>query len=151
MKVVFKSFQVRHLISSTNRTFFATPKGKEKTVELEPEGVVYCLECLACQTSRISYIGETGRKLSHRLNEHFTAFSDTRYQTEVAKHDLTEHGKLGREHWKCTILEDGLTGNLKRKIQESIHIKNTTKTINQNKGLAILSYQQTNKRDYVNN
>ena len=62
--------------------------------------MIYEIECLTCHAQ---YIGETGRPLSVRLNEHIASKKRESLITPLGKHRREDHGGLDFDV-KCTIL-----------------------------------------------
>ena len=61
---------------------------KDPVPDLQRRDVVYKIPCAACSSS---YIGQTGRKLSHRLDEHRHAVRQADFNSSA----LAEHA------WTC--------------------------------------------------
>ena len=63
-------------------------------------GVVYEIHCLKCSAN---YIGETGRPLGVRLNEHLTGKRKQSMMSPLGKHRKVEHEGTDYDI-RCTIL-----------------------------------------------
>ena len=95
-------FKVEKLYDLTRpQTFKDTVNG-----DTNNKGVVYLLTCTKCENDNLTrnYIGETRRKLSIRLNEHFALFKNRLKLTEVGKHSVDTHGAINRKEWRVEIL-----------------------------------------------
>ena len=71
-----------------------------KTGDCAKAGVIYELECQSCGAT---YIGETGRALGVRINEHLTGKRRENVGTPLGKHKMEEHCDEDFEV-KCRIL-----------------------------------------------
>ena len=106
----------------------------QKRKLLHQKNCVYKIQCLIC-CNNTCYLGETGRKLSKRLNEHFTNFANQSYLTEVSRHDKMQHQQISRDHWRVTVVSSNLRNTLKRKLIESMAINTQKPILNKNAGL----------------
>src|ERR1700721_761253 len=90
---------------------------------LNRKGVVYQLTCLKCEEagSKTTYIGETGRVLKERINEHFTRYKNRSKLSEVGAHCINVHNFIRKEGWKLEILCDE-SDSFRRKAAESLFI-----------------------------
>ncbi|EYC04086.1 hypothetical protein Y032_0090g2409 [Ancylostoma ceylanicum] len=98
-------------------------------------GVIYEIECLACHAQ---YIGETGRPLSVRVNEHIASKKRESLITPLGKHRKEDHGGFDFKV-KCTILAYE-TQTSARKALEAFWISKRNPRMNgRNEHLAITS------------
>ncbi|EYC18626.1 hypothetical protein Y032_0027g1622 [Ancylostoma ceylanicum] len=71
-----------------------------KTGDCAKMGVIYEIECLTCHAI---YIGETGRPLCVRINEHLASKKRESLITPLGKHRREDHGGADF-NIRCTIL-----------------------------------------------
>ena len=113
--------KIYHKPMNTLRQHLVHPK--DSTHKLSKTGVIYEVRCRTC--SRV-YIGETGRSLRKRIEEHKKTTSSAiheHYNTTGHQIDWDNVKILGREnHW------------LKRKIKEAIHIRCKRPSLNRDQG-----------------
>ena len=106
---------------------------KDKRATLDKSGVVYKIDCKTCKDS---YIGETGRKLQTRINEHKkeSTQAEARPYTRSARQDSlgTFHKSAITDHvsqqncvidWEDIRIIDNESDRFNRWIKESIHIR----------------------------
>lgn len=93
-------------------------------------GVVYQLTCALCGKT---YIGETGRTVRLRYNEHLRDAKNQRRDSPWGEHFLTEHGNTQPDPKSITaeILQVCRTER-DRKIAESLHIRCHRPSLNNN-------------------
>ena len=117
---------------------------KDKLEEMDKGQGVYKIPCLSCPAS---YIGETGRRLGTRVNEHkkecdkigkksFTRAQKAEADRKLNKSAISDH--VGRENhiidWDGTRLVERENQEFTRKIRESIWIKKTPNNLNRDTG-----------------
>ena len=97
------------------------------------KGVVYSIECDECKAI---YIGETGRTLDDRLQEHQR---HTRLvvpeKSAVAEHALTVRHEID---WASAKVIDTAAGTVKRRVKEKLHLEKVSRSrpvMNKDKGL----------------
>ena len=90
-----------------------------------------------------TYIGESGRKLSERLNEHFRKIKNDDYNnkllnlTQVQKHMYRDHKAESIGDWTVDVLS--ISNNIQdRKVMEALEIKHHKPTLNADNGLSII-------------
>ena len=57
-------------------------------IDCRTRGCVYEIKCEECE---VRYIGQTGRSLFERMNEHFAAWKDKREKAVLWEHSKTHH------------------------------------------------------------
>ena len=113
--------------------------------DLNLSGVIYKLTCLKCKdiNQHSSYVGETGRILRKRLNEHFSNSSPNILNNNLLNiskakiHAIEHHGINNPESWKVEILAK-CPFTQKRKIVESTMIRDHKPNLNANDGLSLI-------------
>jgi hypothetical protein len=95
-----------------------------------------------CEDKGISavYIGETGRILKERLNEHFTLLKNRTRLTEVGKHCIDYHQKIDRQKWRVESLGKE-SDDFRRKVMEAYWIDKLKPRPNANKGITVLGIE----------
>ena len=133
---------------------------KDKRDPKETSGVIYKIPCKNCDQS---YIGETGRNFSYRLEEHqknvadvtskrkFTRSERKMSETEYNKSALTDHAaKLNHViNWEGTRFIDREAQEWPRRIRESIWIRREAHPINRDEGGHHLSHLYNPVLNYV--
>ena len=100
-------------------------KGKDNLPKDDRINLVYKIECDNCPAV---YVGQTKRKISSRIREHFNNISHRSQQISV----VSEH-RLEKNHdfrWNDVKILDNEPNWKKRLISEMIHIKTNTFNIN---------------------
>ena len=100
-------------------------KGKDNLPKNDRINLVYKIECDNCPTV---YVGQTKRKISSRIREHFNNISHRSQQISV----VSEH-RLDKNHdfrWNDVKILDIEPNWKKRLISEMIHIKTNLSNIN---------------------
>ena len=84
--------------------------------------VVYKVECLSCHDF---YIGETGRPLYKRMEEHIRALRSPQSYPEnpLSKHSTLKHAQEVSPQLQVTIVQRNLIDPVERKIREAMEIK----------------------------
>ena len=111
------------------------------------DSVIYKLKCMICDENNITstYIGETGRMLQTRLNEHFRRIRDKEEfdskisnMSQIQKHMFLFHPTINsNDHWKIEILNT--EKNIQdRKVVEALEIKKHVPTLNADKGISLV-------------
>jgi hypothetical protein len=126
---------------STLRRFLVHPK--DKTLTEEVCGCVYKIPYKNCETV---YIGETGRKLGTRINEHKKDAKNSpqvftrsgRKQSETIEHSsaVTNH-KATHNHvidWEGVKVMDRENNTALRKLRESVAIAKERRVMNRDEG-----------------
>ena len=127
---------------TTFRRLLVHPKDK---VELEEQGeLVYQIPCKNCGAE---YIGETGRLLKTRLEEHrkdvdntkkekYTRSGKKRLMSTINKSALTDHATTENHiiDWEGVNIVDKEPNRRIRHIKEAIWIRKTTTPINRDEG-----------------
>ncbi|EYC03675.1 hypothetical protein Y032_0092g2556 [Ancylostoma ceylanicum] len=98
-------------------------------------GVIYEIECLAC---RAQYIGETGRPLSVRMNEHMASKKRESLITPLGKHRKEDHGGIDFDV-KCTILAYEERSSARKTLEAFWICKRNPRMNSRNEHLAITS------------
>ena len=106
--------------TNTIRSMLVHPK--DRTSKMNRSGVVYKINCGDCPSS---YVGETGRSLGKRVEEHAGKTS------AVATHMDNEGHTFNSDSVEIMAIE---TDWFKRGVKESIHIKEQNPTLNQDRG-----------------
>ena len=127
IRVCYKPFQ-------TLKQMLSHPK--DPVPDLQRRDVVYKIPCAACSSS---YIGQTGRKLSQRLDEHRRAFRQADFNSSA----LAEHA------WTCDHAVDW--SNVKvlsnprdyttRMLEEAVFIRQTRDNLNRDCGSLPAEYE----------
>ena len=86
---------------------------KDKTDEQHKHNLVYAFQCGECDRN---YIGETGRRIGKRIDEHLTTDKKSHVYEQVAQ---TGH-VINEEDF--SIIDNGYGNYKKRKILEALHI-----------------------------
>ena len=94
-------------------------------------GVVYEMKCKLC-TGNNSYVGETGRKVRTRYNEHLADARYEREETAWGEHWRNHHHSIDPrpDDISIKILKKQINDIRDRKIYESIEIRNRNPNIN---------------------
>ncbi len=110
-------------------------------------GAVYKMTCLVCESRNVvsTYIGETGRELQIRMNEHFKCVKDQedydkheRNLSQVCRHMYNKHkGVTPNNNWKVEILKTSNRVQI-RKILEALEIQSHRPTLNVDGGLSVI-------------
>jgi len=133
----------------TLKGFLVHPKDKQ-----EKEDVTECIYKVPCANCDKTYVGETGRKLGVRLQEHrteveskctgvFTRSQRTASLTEYNKSALTDHAIQENHtiHWKEASIIDREPDRATRWIKEAVHIrKEGHRSMNRDEGSYQLSH-----------
>jgi hypothetical protein len=121
-------------------------EGKEEPITSK-DGVIYKLKCKACEAKDVvsNYIGETGRLLRTRLDEHFRMIRD-RVEfdskmgnlSQIQKHMFLAHPEISSvDNWEIEIL--GKEKNTQhRKVIEALEIQKHKPTLNIDKGVSVI-------------
>ena len=133
---------------STIRQCLVHPK--DKLPDSQKCGVVYKVDCLSCDQC---YIGETGRKLEVRIEEHRDeaekVTSRRRTRGRLAEEDPTKFRSAITEHlrtqnhvmdWPNIEVVDRENNKRRRWIKESIHVRKRGITCNRDEGGYELSH-----------
>ena len=133
IRVCYKPFQ-------TLKQTLSHPK--DPVPDLQRRDVVYKIPCAACSSS---YIGQTGRKLSQRLDEHRRAVRQADFNSSA----LAEHA------WTCDHAIDW--SNVKvlsnprdyttRMLEEAVFIRQTSDTLNRDCGSLPAEYENLLGKD----
>ena len=122
---------------------------KDKIDQPKKSEVIYEIPCKNC---KLSYVGETARKLETRLKEHrveyeksmetkFTRSTRKQSETEINKSAITDHAKQCNHiiDWEGAKVVDTEGDRYKRWITEAIWIRRRTPTMNRDEGAYQLS------------
>ena len=104
-------------------------KPKDCIPDLQRSGVVYKIPCANCPAS---YIGQTGRRLHQRLDEHKRAVRQADFNTSA----LAEHA-WHHEHpvdWTKVEVLSNPRDCTTRLVEEALAIRSTTHTLNRDTG-----------------
>ena len=101
---------------------------KDPIPDLQKSGVVYRVCCASCSAS---YIGQTGRRLCQRVDEHRRAVKMADFNSSA----LAEHAwSTGHQvDWNAVVLSNPRDATT-RSIQEAISIRTTNNTLNRDSG-----------------
>ena len=114
--------------NTTLRNLLVHPK--DRIPSTSKRGVVYQIPCRDCSEV---YIGQTGRTLEHRIKEHRRAYSSAdSINSAVAEHSLNHEHAIDWNNSEVVAMQQGVH---KRCIIESWTIRNSTSTMNRDKGL----------------
>jgi hypothetical protein len=120
--IIFSSKPVKQIKNSVHANM------KDKIIPENRSGVVYKIDCLDCEQS---YVGETSKKLSTRVDQHRKDFKNKLSpgpKTALITHSLDHHHKF--DFNSPTIL-DYETNMKKRRLLEASHIIiNSPRTVN---------------------
>ena len=97
---------------------------KDATPKLDKTGVVYEVKCQTCNST---YVGETGRTLGKRLEEHKKASSSA-----IHEHMTNTNHEMD---WNDVKVLERENNTFRRKVKEAIHIKRRTPSLNRDQGL----------------
>jgi len=105
-------------------------KPKDPVPELQRSGVVYRVPCAACPAS---YVGQTGRRLCQRMEEHRRAVRAADFNTSA----LAEHAwSAGHPvDWEGTSVLTSCPEHHSRLVHEAILIRTTDHTLNRDSGV----------------
>jgi hypothetical protein len=123
---------------------------KDKIIPENRSGVVYKIDCLDCEQT---YVGETSKKLSTRVDQHKRDFKNKLSpgpKTALITHSLDHHHKFDFQNPSILDYE---TNTKKRRLLEASHIIiNSPKTVNIKSDTRNISTQYYNILDkYKNN
>ena len=128
IQVCYKPFQ-------TLKQMLSHPK--DPVPDLQRRDVVYKIPCAACNSS---YIGQTGKKLSQRLDEHRRAVRQANFNSSA----LAEHA------WTCDHAIDWTSVKVlsnprdysTRMLDEAVFIRQTRDTLNRDCGTLPAEYEK---------
>ena len=104
-------------------------KPKDRVPSIQKSGVVYKIPCASCPAS---YIGQTGRKLRQRLDEHRRAVRQADFNASaLAEHAWTMEHPVDWDNVQVLSNPRDFTTRL---VEEAIAIRNTSNTLNRDKG-----------------
>ena len=104
---------------------------KNKIPQEKRKGVVYEIPCEECEQS---YVGETGRTLKKRIEEHKTAVKKEDKRNGVAVHvKKTKH----QINWEGAKVISNETQYWRRRVAEAINIQTRPQTMNLDCGLKL--------------
>ncbi|EYC04549.1 hypothetical protein Y032_0087g2074 [Ancylostoma ceylanicum] len=106
-----------------------------RTGDCAKTGVIYGIECLACHAQ---YIGETGRPLYVRVNEHLASKKRESLITPLGKHRKEDHGGADF-NVKCTILALEAQTSARKTLEAFWICKRNPRMNSRNEHLAITS------------
>ena len=134
--------------NSTLRQLLVHPK--DKLEALENGEIVYRIPCKMCNKS---YIGETGRQLKTRIDEHkkdvnsissqtFTRNKRKESQSTIHKSAITDHVATSNHiiDWEGVKIVDKESNRRRRHVREAIWIRRTEGAINRDQGCYELSH-----------
>ena len=98
-------------------------------------GVIYEIECLTCHAK---YIGETGRPLCVRVNEHLASKKRESLITPLGKHRKEDHGGADFDI-KCTILANESQTSARKALEALWIYERNPKMNGRNEHLAVTS------------
>ena len=98
-------------------------------------GVVYQIECMACH---VMYIGETGRPLGVRINEHLSGKRRLSIITPLGKHRRDDHEDNDFDI-KCTILAFESSTPARKALEACFIISRNPRMNGRNEHLSITS------------
>ena len=133
---------------STLRQILVHPKDKLET--LENGEIVYKIPCKICNKA---YIGETGRQLKTRIEEHkkdvnsissqtFTRNTRKLSENTIHKSAITDHVAASNHiiDWEGAKIVDKESNKRRRHVREAIWIRRTEGAINRDQGCYELSH-----------
>jgi Reverse transcriptase (RNA-dependent DNA polymerase)/GIY-YIG catalytic domain len=124
---VCQKFGIKVIEKPTRKIEQILTKKKEK--EKDPVGVIYEIRCKTCGEC---YIGETGRRLSVRINEHKRDCKNKKTdKSSVAEHQVKYDHEIEWEEVRVLGLEKN---KVKRKLKEAIQIAKYRPKMNENEG-----------------
>ena len=101
---------------------------KDPIPALQKSGVVYRIHCASCS---VSYIGQTGRWLCQRVEEHKRAVKMADFNSSaLAEHAWTTGHQVD---WNAAVLSNPCDA-ITRSIQEAIRIRTTDNMLNRDSG-----------------
>ena len=100
------------------------------------------MTCKLCEINQrdISYVGETGRKVKERVQEHLTKYSNRLRLSEVGKHSIECHDRIDRNDWTIEILKN-VKDDFTRKAYEATIIARQQPKLNISKGVYVLGLE----------
>ena len=104
---------------------------KSTRLDNRKKGVIYEVPCADCDSV---YIGETGRSLEMRLKEHKYAVKTYDTNNGVAVHAWDNDHHVNWDAARVVAVEHHLT---KRRVLESLHIREQRKTSNLDSGYTL--------------
>ena len=127
IRVSFKPLQsIRHLVSSP----------KDRIPDLQRSGVVYKIPCAVCPAA---YIGQTGRRLCQRLDEHKRAVKGADFNSSaLAEHAWTEGHPVD---WQNVSILSCCPDSHHRLVKEAILIRTSTSILNRDIGMLPPEYE----------
>ena len=135
IQICYKSKKLADLISKYNRQH-TRKKDKieeERKCDFTTRDLVYRMTCNECK-AKIDYVGETGRSLKERFEEHTAENRKEENRTEPGRHALKVHGFNNDKLWKVEILHKW-KDYYQRKIMESIEILKSKPLLNKRAGI----------------
>ena len=111
----------------TLRRMLSRPK--DVIPDVQKSGVVYKIPCSGCQES---YIGQTGRRLKQRFDEHKRAIKQADFNASpLAEHAWTEQHPVD---WSNVKVLSNPSDHTTRLVEEALAIRSTTNVLNRDTG-----------------
>ena len=119
--------------ANTLRSMLSRPK--DVIPDMQRSGVVYKIPCASCPAS---YIGQTGRRLQQRLDEHKRAIRQADFNASpLAEHVRTEEHQVD---WLNVVVVSSPRDHTTRLAEEALTIKSTTNVLNRDTGFLLSGY-----------
>ena len=108
---------------------------KDVIPDVQKSGVVYKIPCASCPAS---YIGQTGRRLQQRLDEHKRAIRQADFNASpLAEHVWTEEHQVD---WSNVVVVSNPRDLTTRLVEEALTIRSTTNVLNRDTGFLPSGY-----------
>ena len=114
---IYKKHQINVAFKPGNALRRSLVAPKDKTPADQCCGIIYQIEYDGCNSH---YIGELGRQLKTRLNEHKKSVHTGTLSSALSEHQLESGHSI---NWDSTKIIDRETEYFHRKIREAIHIR----------------------------
>ncbi len=128
---IFKKHQVNVALKPANSIRRTLVAPKDKTPPQQACGIVYQIGCGDCKAT---YIGESGRQLRTRLQEHKKSVAAGNSSSALSEHQLDSRHNI---NWDSTRIIDRETEYFPRKVREAIHIRRQRPEMNRDGGLEL--------------
>ena len=121
----------------TLKTLLSANGKQAPTTSPDPKGVIYNINCSCGE----NYIGETGRPLAKRIEEHKASVRKADQKSAISEHLLENPNH--RINWDDITKLTTRTTTIERKLTEAIYIKRLKPKLNRDQGLMIpTAYEQ---------
>ena len=112
-------------------------RAKDRILDLDKPNVVYRVPCADCDAS---YVGQTRRRLSQRLEEHKKCVTTGDFNSSaLAEHAWTEGHRVAWDNVAVLASAADLTTRLS---MESVHIRTTAHPLNRDRGALSAAYDE---------